>query len=148
MTGDVADADDLLQSAIERLLQRDIGTDQDISAYAFTVCKNLWIDEVRKRRVRRSEEFNESNHLDLGAVSSQEELIEINQLINAVSQLPEKSRDVLSLVAIGGLSYAEAADQLGVPVGTVMSRISRARSALTDQLNAQSPMGGGDHAIH
>ena len=149
LTGNIADADDLVQSTIERLLTADKSGAKSSTAYVFTVCKNIWIDEIRKRRVRHTEEFNESVHQDVSVTTQQEDLIGVNELIQAVEALPDKSREVLSMVAIAGFSYAEAADELGVPIGTVMSRISRARIALADQIRrTENSELGGNHALH
>lgn len=149
LTGNIADADDLVQSTVERLLRTDDSSSRSTAAYVFKVCKNLWIDEIRKRRVRQAEEFVDSEHCQLMRTTPQEDRIEVNELVRSLESLPEKSREVLSMVAIAGLSYAEVADELKVPIGTIMSRISRARIALADHLRQkESSAEGGSHALH
>lgn len=149
LTGNVADADDLVQSTIERLLTRDQEAGQGTPAYVFTVCKNIWIDEVRKRNVRVAEEFEDSNHALTSSANSVSEQLEVKQVLEALQTLPLKSREILSMIAIAGFSYAEAAEHLKVPVGTIMSRVSRARFSLAEKLTKQiQNEAGGKHEIH
>ncbi len=132
LTGSRADADDLLQATVERLLRRGAPADADLRKWSYRVCKNLWIDEIRARRVRTDAvsegKIDIVDRIDgeravLGAIS----LAEVNRAMDA---LPDDQRAALALVAVEGLSYAEAAEALEIPIGTIMSRISRARAAL------------------
>jgi len=146
LTGSRADADDLLQATVERLLEKGAPEDADLRRWSYKVCKNLWIDEIRSRRVR-TDAVNEGkidviDRIDgeravIGAIS----LAEVN---TAMDRLPDDQRAALSLVAVEGLSYAEAAEALDIPIGTIMSRISRARAALAEMFaatNAKSAEG-------
>jgi len=134
LTGARADADDLLQATVERVLEKGAPEDADMRKWSYRVAKNIWIDEIRSRRVRMravSEgKIDLNDRLDgervaMGSIS----LAEVNR---AMDGLPDDQRAALSLVAVEGLSYADAAEALDVPIGTVMSRISRARAALAD----------------
>ena len=126
-----ADADDLLQSTVERLLNRGIPGDAHTARWAYRVCKNIWIDELRSRevRVRHATNVVQSGEA-LEVAPSAEVQSEGERALAAVNEalmrLPEEQRMALTLVAVEGKSYAEAADILEVPIGTIMSRIARA----------------------
>lgn len=142
LTGARHDADDLLQATVERLLERGVPKDASVLKWAFRVCRNIWIDEIRSRRVR-------SNAAASGKVGGESEVdgerivmdrVTFAQVNKAMATLPPDQRAALSLVAIEGLSYAEAAEVLDTPIGTIMSRIARARRALSEVLD----VGDGD----
>ncbi len=135
LTGNLADADDLLQSTVERLLQKGLPDDAEVLPWALKVCRNLWIDEVRSRGVRRDavrepaaqgEQIVEGERQVLGEMT----LAEVQQVLQSMS---EDQRAVLELVAVEGHSYKEAAAMLEVPIGTVMSRLARARTTLVEK---------------
>ncbi len=135
LTGNLADADDLLQSTVERLLQKGLPDDAEVLPWALKVCRNLWIDEVRSRGVRRDavrepaaqgEQIVEGERQVLGEMT----LAEVQQVLQSMS---EDQRAVLELVAVEGHSYKEAAAMLEVPIGTVMSRLARARTTLAEK---------------
>lgn len=136
LTGSIPDADDLLQSTVERLLARNRPDDVDLTKWAFRVCRNVWIDECRARKVRR--EAAERPELSDGQVVNGEyhttQQIEWNRVDAAMAELPQDQRQIISLVAIQGLPYKVVADILEVPKGTVMSRLARARAALSEAL--------------
>ena len=136
LTGSMADADDLLQNTVERLLTRDMPGDVDLTKWAFRICRNVWIDECRARKVRR--EAAEQPELSDGLVTNGEHQttkeIEWNRVDSAMSRLPEDQRQIISLVAIQGMPYKMVAEILEVPKGTVMSRLARARAALSETL--------------
>lgn len=136
LTGSMADADDLLQNTVERLLARGIPDDADSTKWAFRVCRNVWIDECRARKVRR--EAAENPELTDGQVVNGEHQttreIEWNRVDAAMARLPEDQRQIISLVALQGMPYKIVAEILDVPKGTVMSRLARARAALSDAL--------------
>lgn len=136
LTGSMPDADDLLQNTVERLLARDMPEDADLTKWAFRVCRNVWIDECRARKVRR--EATERPELSDGQVVDGEHQtdreIEWSRVDAAMAKLPEDQRQILSLVAIQGFSYQAVAEILSVQKGTVMSRLARARAALSEAL--------------
>jgi len=106
----------------------------------FSIVHSTWINELRARSVRKrssmewDDDFleNLADPVDKGP----EAQLMHGQIINAVERLPEAQRVVMLLVAVEGLSYQEAADALEVPIGTVMSRLSRARQAVGALLGA------------
>lgn len=123
------DAEDLVQDAIERALRTD-GRPKvldELRPWMFRVIRNLHYDELRKRRVRREYLAAEKRLFDAAGTSDAARDILIRM---AFEKLPPDMREVLCLVDIMGLKYAEAAVVMNVANGTIMSRISRARKAL------------------
>ena len=131
------DADDLVQLAVEKALTRlsqwQPGTRVD--SWMFRIMQNAWIDEIRSRQ-RRSETALDEETLDALAPAEPGRLAEQLALRRAIASLGEEQRAVVGLVLVEGLSYAEAAEVLGWPIGTVTSRLSRAREQLQTLLDA------------
>ena len=136
LAGNSNDADDLVQIAIERALARydQLRPGAPLVGWLFGIVRNAWIDEARARsrraRVFVPEELGEQI-ADPGAGAAH--ILSVRQ---ALEQLPEEQREVIGLVLIEGLSYREAADIIGVPVGTLTSRLARGRAALQGLLGA------------
>ncbi len=132
LSGSAPDADDLLQITVERILEKGMPADADAVKWAYRVCKNAWIDELRSREVRQR--YPQQMAWDSDEAPSAEESAgqerALEALNVAMAKLPPEQRLALTLVAVEGKSYAEAADILEVPVGTIMSRIARARAQL------------------
>jgi len=125
------DADDLVQTAVERALGR---TDQwqpgtRLDSWMFRIMQNAWIDETRARE-RRGQTFVAEEHGEQIGVSTTDAQIDAIAVRKAVAQLGDDQRAVVGLVLVEGLPYKEAAEVLGVPVGTLTSRLARAREAL------------------
>lgn len=140
LTGTKADADDLLQATVLRLLERSVPGNVDLAKWAFRVCKNIWVDELRARNVR-TRAATSGNIVDRESYDGQKSVMDklvLSEINDALNQLPDEQRAVLVLVTVEGYSYADAADVLDTPVGTVMSRISRARATLNKLLNPES----------
>lgn len=125
------DADDLVQIAVERALTRadqwQPGTRLD--SWIFRIMQNAWIDEVRARQ-RRDLTFVPEELGEQVGVSTTDAQIDAIAVRKAVSQLNEDQRSVVGLVLIEGLPYKEAAQVLGIPIGTLTSRLARARETL------------------
>ena len=138
LTGNRQDGDDLMQNTVERALQRGWPKGVEPLAWLFKVCKNLWIDELRSRAVRVK--AAQTRELDEEPTVSGEEVVHAELGLRAVERalatLAPEQRAVLTLVAVEGLSYREAAEVLDTPIGTVMSRLARARAALAERLGA------------
>jgi RNA polymerase sigma-70 factor (ECF subfamily) len=135
LTGNPADADDLLQLTVERLLERGMPEDAHPAKWAYRVCRNLWIDEIRAREVRSRHQQSEQaadtlQHITPGG----EDNAQLQEVAKAMAELAEEQRAALTLVAVEGCSYAEAAEILDVPIGTIMSRVARARQALAEKI--------------
>ena len=133
------DADDLVQVAMERALghseQWTPGTRLD--SWIFRIIKNAWIDEVRSR-TRRSELFvpeEAGEHVGDDFAEAQQQRMAIEK---AVSLLSEEHRLVVGLVLVDGLAYKDAAEVLDIPIGTLTSRLARARESLQQILSDQT----------
>lgn len=133
------DADDLVQVAMERALGRSEqytpGTRLD--SWLFRIMKNAWIDEVRSR-TRRDELFvpeEAGEHVGDDFAQAHQQRLAIQK---AVSLLSEEHRLVVGLVLVDGLAYKDAAEVLEIPVGTLTSRLARAREALQQILSDQT----------
>ena len=138
LTQDTADADDLVQSACERAITRfgqwQPGTRLD--AWVYTMMRNLWISELRKRKVRTGQGTVDSATAELASPTiSAEDMTFAGQVSRMVHMLPDGLSSVLLLVGIEEHSYSETAEILDIPIGTVMSRLSRARATLRDNLS-------------
>ncbi|MFN3514744.1 MAG: sigma-70 family RNA polymerase sigma factor [Phenylobacterium sp.] len=139
---DPADADDLVQLTVERALARQgqwiEGTRLD--SWMFRIMKNAWIDETRARR-RRDGVFAPAEAGervgDEGAAAAERRL-EVAEVERALIRLPEDQRMAVALVLIEGLSYAEAAQVMETPMGTLTSRLVRGRQALLAQLQGEA----------
>ncbi len=134
LTGNHADADDLLQITVERVLEKGMPADAHAAKWAYRVCKNAWIDEIRSRDVRQKYPQLVGESLDVA--HSAEHLAggeqEFSVVAKALDSLPNDQRLALTLVAIDGKTYAETAEILEVPIGTIMSRVARARRQLVE----------------
>jgi RNA polymerase sigma factor (sigma-70 family) len=127
-----ADADDLLQTTLERVLSKPMPEDAELAKWTYRVCRNIWIDEIRSRKVRR-EAAPEIEASPRGEVSTEDTVAARMTLKHAqagIDKLPEDQREVLAMVAIAGMAYRDCAETLAIPIGTVMSRLARARAAL------------------
>jgi RNA polymerase sigma-70 factor (ECF subfamily) len=136
LTGNRHDGDDLMQTTVERVLERGVPEGAEVRPWMFKICKNLFIDERRAHAVRARAAAN-PDLVEERSVSGEDMAIgeiALHEVETALAALPDEQRLVLALVAIEGFAYREAAGILDVPIGTVMSRLARARAALTDRL--------------
>ena len=135
-----ADADDLVQAALERALKaRDQwapGTRLD--AWMMRIVRNCWIDEMRSRTRRARTFVPEEEGLTVGSEAHREVEVraELHAVDRAMNSLPAEQREVIALVLVEGLAYREAADLLDIPIGTLTSRLTRGRQALAQMLEA------------
>ena len=132
LVGDGAEADDLVQESLSRVLAqtRSWRPVHDLRAYMFTTLHNVFVDHSRRQRVRRSDVPLEHALATLSLPANQLKRLEFRDLITSLGKLPSQQREVVLLIGLEGMSYMEAARVLGVPIGTVMSRLSRGREAL------------------
>ncbi|MDX2259118.1 MAG: RNA polymerase sigma factor [Hyphomicrobiaceae bacterium] len=145
LTGSLDDADDVVQTACLRALTRldQFTPGTRLDSWMFRIVQTVTID--RARSVRRAGIVGEPEDLeqigyDQRIHESTEARIDLAIVRKAmVEDLPEEQRAVLALVCVDGMSYQDAADTLAIPVGTVMSRLARARRKLAAVLEAQSP---------
>lgn len=133
---DRADAEDLVQEALARALSRadKFRPGTNLRAWLFTILHNVHVNQVRQKVSRPDEVPVEDVEYRLVSPARQEERIELRDMSRALDALPLEQRQVLLLVALEGLKYDEVAEALGVPIGTVMSRLSRGREAIRARL--------------
>lgn len=133
---DEAGAEDLVQDCVERALRKrglfEPGT--NLRAWLFRILYNLHLSSLRHDR--RAPTPLPLDDLPAAAVEKASQLpaVELNELSHAMADLPRDQREVLTLVALDGLRYDEAADVLGINIGTVRSRLSRGRASLRETL--------------
>jgi RNA polymerase sigma-70 factor (ECF subfamily) len=132
LTGSMGEGDDLLQATCERALSsaHQFDPDTQLEAWAYTIMKSVWIDGLRKHREVAMDQELLENHPGGDAAAETESRIRLAEMRKLIAKLPEEQRVVLLLVSVEGMKYREAAAVLGCPIGTVMSRLSRARLAL------------------
>lgn len=133
LTGDRWRADDLVQDTLERALAKlDLWQPgSDLRAWLFTLMHNLFVNQTRARRLNEAEL---EDALDEAVSGGQLETLAAHDIHEALARLPHEQREVLLLVGLEQFGYAEAAKVLGVPTGTVMSRLSRARERMRQML--------------
>ena len=135
-----ADADDLTQMTVERALrsraQWEAGTRLD--SWAYKIMRNLWIDTTRSRG--RKEKFEappeEAESLGEDPTAAMEASVDLKRVMDAMQRLPEEQREVVALILIEGFGYRETSEMLGLPIGTVSSRLVRGRTALLEMVGA------------
>jgi len=128
---DSAAADDLVQDCLERAISRwYLRRDGDLRAWLFTIMRNLHVSAARQRK-RRGGIHDDINEVVLPGVSGgQESAVGCRDILDALNLLSEEQKSVVLLVGVEDVSYDNAAKLLGIPVGTVMSRLSRGRDRL------------------
>ena len=140
MVGDRAAADDLVQDTLERawsqLAQWRSGS--SLRPWLLSIMHNLRIDQLRRPGLSISPV--DDADLDVPTRATQTDRLEVRDLAHALSRLPEEQREVVLLVALEEMSYREVASTLGIPTGTVMSRLARGRERLRQIMDGQQPM--------
>jgi RNA polymerase sigma-70 factor (ECF subfamily) len=140
LLGDRAAADDLVQDTLERAWSRwstwRAGT--DLRAWLFSIMHNLRVDQLRRPGL--STRAIEEEDLEVSARPTQTDELELRDVDSALRQLPDEQREVLLLVALEGMSYEGIAAMLGIPLGTVMSRLSRGRERLRSIMDGKTPV--------
>jgi RNA polymerase sigma-70 factor, ECF subfamily len=136
LCGDAAQADDLVQDCLERALSRwnALRSAQALRPWLFTVLRNLWIDETRRRAARGTSVGMDEVEAGLSSAAAQDHGLALRDLAGAMAALAPEQREIILLVGLEGLSYAQAAGITGVPMGTVMSRLKRGRERLAHLL--------------
>lgn len=139
LTGNKADADDLVQNLVLKLLQKGLSKDVSTVPWILRVCKNIWLDEIRSRdvRVKAVVENKIPNIEQDSSEGNQENMYTLEQVLGVLNLMNEEQRMIISLVIIEGFSYAEAAEVLDIPQGTVMSRLSRARKKMLELIDSK-----------
>lgn len=137
LAGAGEDPDDLVQAACERALRRldqfEPGTRLD--SWMFRIIQTIWIDGRRRSRRDRSTALDHPSEVpSREGEAAMENRLTLTAVRREIERLPDEQRVTLLLVCVEGLTYKEASEVLGIPVGTVMSRLSRARFAVVDMI--------------
>ena len=144
LAGDRHDAEDLVQRTCVRALERrhQLQPGTSTLSWLFSIVHSVWLNELRARKIRShgsmqwSEEYADT--VADPVTGNPETYAQHQQIISAVEKLPDAQRSVMLLVAVEGLSYREAATVLEVPIGTVMSRLARARLTIGETLGTRA----------
>jgi RNA polymerase sigma factor (sigma-70 family) len=134
LTANLEDAEDLLHTTVEKALSRLEQLDDiaGLDKWMFRICRNIWFDEWRKHKVRGPsvDASDEQHEPSVDGTAAAEQQIEVKEVAAALETLPDEQRVILVLIVIEGHSYKEVSAMLEVPIGTVMSRLGRARAKL------------------
>ncbi|MEO1723876.1 MAG: RNA polymerase sigma factor [Pseudomonadota bacterium] len=146
LSGSRTEADELTQSACLRALERSAQFDPSTSLdkWVFRIIHNLWLSDRRRHKVRTGQGLVSIDVIDIvdpGLTADHH--MERRELLQAILDLPEAQRQAAIIVYVEGYSYRDASMILGIPVGTVMSRLAAARNNLARQMGGQR---GGRHA--
>ena len=132
LAGSLDEADDLVQAACERALARrdqyEPGT--RLVSWMYRIVQTTWIDQVRRQRTVSVDPALLAEYPGGDAVGEAESRLALAEVRQAIAVLSPEHRTVLLLVSVEGLAYREAAEILGLPIGTIMSRLARGRLAL------------------
>ena len=135
------DADDLTQATIERALksrdQWQPGTRLD--SWCYRIMRNLWIDIARSQSRRTAREAPEEEGLNIGEDprDQMDAAVDLHRIMDAMARLPDEQREVVALILVEGFGYREVSEMLGLPIGTVSSRLVRGRTALLAMVGEQ-----------
>jgi len=139
LLGERSAADDLVQDTLERAWSRvaQWQTGSDLRAWLFSIMHNLRVDQLRRPKLPTY--AMDEDDFEVPTRPTQNDRLEVRDLESALSQVPEEQRVVLLLVALEEMSYAEIASTLEIPIGTVMSRLSRGRERLRLAMDGKHP---------
>jgi RNA polymerase sigma-70 factor (ECF subfamily) len=144
LSGSPEEGDDLVQQACLKALERHAQWQPDsrLDSWVYKIIMNLWIDRRRSAASRLSVSGEGVWEQIPGAplLAELEARQDLRRAWEGIKRLPEEQRQVLLLVTVEGFGYQEAADMLSIPIGTVMSRLARARLALTKQLRSDGSL--------
>ena len=143
--GDAAQADDLVQETLLRALKAADGFrgGSTVGTWLTSILVNLHRSERRRAAVRRRW-LEAQPKEEPSQPARQEQSLEVAQTLEALNALSEDQRAAIAMISVGGASYAEAAEALGVPLGTLMSRISRGRAAMRRAMDGPDPGEGAE----
>jgi RNA polymerase sigma-70 factor, ECF subfamily len=126
-------ADDLVQAACLRAIERadQFAPGTRIDRWLFAILRSIWLNEIRARRIREGGGLVDAEEaLTVDGAHDIEMNILTTEVLRAIGRLPEAQRETALLVYAEGYTYAEAATALGIPIGTIMSRLATVRAAL------------------
>src|SRR5262249_38278573 len=138
LAGDAHRADDLVQDTLARAWEKRglWGAGSNLRAWLFTIMHNVHLNQFAKRRREGACESLDAGTVEIAVRPTQLERVALAEVAAELERLPPGQREVLMLATVEELRYEEIARELGIPVGTVMSRLSRARQTLRRNLGA------------
>ncbi len=141
LTSDRFAADDLVQDTVERALSRFslFRQGSKLDAWLMTLMHNIFVNQLRAQAARPPSDPLDEQFVEPAVPGTQGDALALRDLASALAQLPPEQREVLLLVTLEEFSYEDAARALGIPVGTVMSRLSRGRERLRALLSGEAP---------
>src|SRR4249920_1815352 len=138
LVGDRDGADDLVQDTLERAVRKfHLWRPGDLRAWLFSIMHNVFVNQLKARKVAYEVEIDDS----IAAPQSSVTTTDLMDLDRALMQLSPDQREVVLLVALEDMTYAEVSRALGIPIGTVMSRLSRAREKLRRLMEGEAARG-------
>jgi RNA polymerase sigma factor (sigma-70 family) len=136
-----ADADDLTQMTIERALtaRRQWQPGTRLDSWLYRIMRNLWIDTARSRARKAKQEAppEAADSVGVDPRPGIEAAVDLARVMAAMARLPDEQREVVALILVEGFGYRETAEMLGLPIGTVSSRLVRGRVALLEMVGVQ-----------
>ena len=139
LVGDRDGADDLVQDTLERAVRKfHLWRPGDLRAWLFSIMHNVFVNQLKARRIAPDVEIDET----FAAPSSSVTSLDLQDLQRALATLAPEQREVVLLVALEDMSYADVSKALGIPMGTVMSRLSRGRDRLRRAMSGEAPRTG------
>ena len=134
LSRDSSDADDLTQMTIERALnaRRQWQPGTRLDSWLYRIMRNLWIDTARSRtrKARQEAPPEAAEQIGVDPRPGIEASVDLKRVMAAMERLPDEQREVVALILVEGFGYREVAEMLGLPIGTVSSRLVRGRTAL------------------
>jgi RNA polymerase sigma-70 factor, ECF subfamily len=135
LVGDRDGADDLVQDTLERAVRKfHLWRPGDLRAWLFSIMHNVFVNQLKSRKISSDQEVDENFAAPIPGVTRADVL----DLQRALGTLAPEQREVVLLVALEDMSYADVSRALGIPMGTVMSRLSRGRERLRRVMNGEA----------
>ena len=135
LVGDREGADDLVQDTLERAVRKfHLWRPGDLRAWLFSIMHNVFINQLKARKIAPHVELDESLSAPIPSVTR----ADVMDLQRALATLAPEQREVVLLVALEDMSYADVSRALGIPMGTVMSRLSRGRERLRRAMEGEA----------
>ena len=139
LVGDRDGADDLVQDTLERAVRKfHLWRPGDLRAWLFSIMHNVFVNQLKARKIPTDVEIDETIAAPASSVSG----LDLQDLQRALGTLAPEQREVVLLVALEDMSYADVSRALGIPMGTVMSRLSRGRERLRRVMNGEPARAG------
>ena len=136
LVGDRDGADDLVQDTLERAVRKfHLWRPGDLRAWLFSIMHNVFVNQLKARRIAPDVEIDDSFAAPVSSVTG----LDLQDLQRAMGTLAPEQREVVLLIALEDMSYADVSRALGIPMGTVMSRLSRGRERLRRAMSGDAP---------